>query len=49
MGGLFSGIVGAYLVYGSHAIAAGDTGFALNQMLNFSSILLVLVRFVYSL
>lgn len=44
LGALFSGIVGAYLVYGDHAIAASHVGFALNQVLIFSSSILALVR-----
>lgn len=44
LGGIFGGIIAAYLVYGNHSIAAGDTGFALNQVLAFSYTLLGLVR-----
>ena len=44
LGGVFSGVIGAYLVYGNHKIAAGNTGFALNQILVFSFHLLGLVR-----
>lgn len=46
LGGIFSGFVGAYLVYGSHGIGAGDIGFALNQILVFSNLLLYLARSV---
>lgn len=44
LGGIFSGVIGAYLVYGNHNITAGNTGFALNQILAFSFTLLGLVR-----
>lgn len=50
LSGIFSGLVGAYLVYGGGsggAFAAGDVGFALNQILAFSETLLQLVRSVY--
>lgn len=44
LGAIFSGLIAGYLVYGKHTIAAGDTGFALNQILAFSSTLLSLFR-----
>ena len=44
LGGIFSCAVATYLVYGNHDIPAGDIGFALNQILAFSSTLLTLVR-----
>lgn len=43
-GGLFSGLVSAYLVYGNDTIIASDIGFALNQILAFSGTLLYFVR-----
>lgn len=45
-GGLFSGLVCVYLVYGNNGIIASDIGFALNQILAFSSTLLYFVRLV---
>lgn len=47
LGGIFSGAVAVYLVYGGKAgISTGDIGFALNQVLAFSMGLLFLTKLV---